>query len=148
MRALARGSNGGPRAAPDGVASSREIARLRTRNWLAGSGAGQWTGTLGWPVTGGWLGPNHPAFLESLFAAGLLGAALAPVNHRLDHGEINGPCEDTEPSLLIQHLATGTTVPFGSCKDRRRGLVDGRRTSRRSSPLLQDDAVDGDGQAG
>jgi fatty-acyl-CoA synthase len=31
-----------------------------------------------------WLGPNHPAFLESLFAAGLLGAAMAPVNHRLD----------------------------------------------------------------
>ena len=29
-----------------------------------------------------WLGPNHPAFLESLFAAGLLGAAMAPVNHR------------------------------------------------------------------
>jgi acyl-CoA synthetase (AMP-forming)/AMP-acid ligase II len=29
-----------------------------------------------------WLGPNHPAFLESLFAAGLLGAATAPVNHR------------------------------------------------------------------
>lgn len=36
-----------------------------------------------------WLGPNHPAFLESLFAAGLLGAALAPVNHRLDDAEID-----------------------------------------------------------
>jgi AMP-binding enzyme len=30
-----------------------------------------------------WLGPNHPAFLEALFASGLVGAALAPVNHRL-----------------------------------------------------------------
>ena len=30
-----------------------------------------------------WLGPNHVAFLESLFAVGQLGAVLAPVNHRL-----------------------------------------------------------------
>ena len=27
----------------------------------------------------GWLGPNHPAFLETFFAASSLGAALAPV---------------------------------------------------------------------
>jgi acyl-CoA synthetase (AMP-forming)/AMP-acid ligase II len=25
-----------------------------------------------------WLGPNHPAFLEALFASGLVGAMLAP----------------------------------------------------------------------
>jgi fatty-acyl-CoA synthase len=30
-----------------------------------------------------WLGPNHLAFLESLFACGLGGAALVPVNYRL-----------------------------------------------------------------
>lgn len=34
-----------------------------------------------------WLGANHPSFLEALFASGLLGAALAPVNHRLEPGE-------------------------------------------------------------
>ncbi len=55
-----------------------------------------------------WLGPNHPAFLESLFAAGLLGAALAPVNHRLEAREILSVLEDTEPSVLIQHNATDT----------------------------------------
>lgn len=54
-----------------------------------------------------WLGPNHPAFLESLFAAGLLGAALAPVNHRLEAGEILSVLEDTQPKALIQHHAMG-----------------------------------------
>lgn len=53
-----------------------------------------------------WLGPNHPAFLESLFASGLLGAALAPVNHRLEPGETRSVLQDAEPRLLIQHCAT------------------------------------------
>lgn len=52
-----------------------------------------------------WLGPNHPAFLESLFASGLLGAALAPVNHRLEPGEIRSILQDLDPSVLIQHGA-------------------------------------------
>src|SRR5262249_56372366 len=30
-----------------------------------------------------YLGPNHPAFLETLFAAGTLGAILVPLNARL-----------------------------------------------------------------
>jgi fatty-acyl-CoA synthase len=59
-----------------------------------------------------WLGPNHPAFLESLFASGLLGAALAPVNHRLEAGAIRSILQDTEPAVLIQHGATDpTSVP-------------------------------------
>jgi len=53
-----------------------------------------------------WLGPNHPAFLESLFASGLLGAALAPVNHRLAADGIRAVLADTEPSVLMQHGAT------------------------------------------
>ena len=57
-----------------------------------------------------WLGPNHPAFLESLFAAGLLGAAMAPVNHRLDEAEISWVLEDIKPRVLIQHAATGATA--------------------------------------
>ena len=60
-----------------------------------------------------WLGPNHPAFLESLFAAGLLGAALAPVNHRLDQAEINWILQDTKPRVLIQHPAAGATAVRG-----------------------------------
>jgi acyl-CoA synthetase (AMP-forming)/AMP-acid ligase II len=55
-----------------------------------------------------WLGPNHPAFLESFFAAGLLGAALAPVNHRLPDGDIEAALADAEPAVLIRH---GTTEP-------------------------------------
>ncbi len=58
-----------------------------------------------------WLGPNHPAFLESLFAAGLLGAALAPVNHRLTSGEVGALLADAEPSVLIRHGATGPLLP-------------------------------------
>ncbi len=53
-----------------------------------------------------WLGANHPAFLESFFAAGLLGAALAPVNHRLDPAEIGSVLQDIEPALLIEHGVT------------------------------------------
>jgi acyl-CoA synthetase (AMP-forming)/AMP-acid ligase II len=57
-----------------------------------------------------WLGPNHPAFVESLFAAGLLGAALAPVNHRLDQAEINRILQDTRPRVLIRHVAAAATA--------------------------------------
>lgn len=35
-----------------------------------------------------YLGPNHPALLETLFAAGQLGAVLVPLNTRLSHSEI------------------------------------------------------------
>ena len=57
----------------------------------------------------GWVGANHPAFLESLFAAGLLGAPLAPVNHRLGADEIRSIFQDTEPTVLIEH---GMTDPI------------------------------------
>ena len=57
-----------------------------------------------------WLGPNHPAFLEALFASGLLGAALAPVNHRLAADGILVVLADIEPTVLIQHAATPTPV--------------------------------------
>jgi acyl-CoA synthetase (AMP-forming)/AMP-acid ligase II len=53
-----------------------------------------------------WLGPNHPAFLESLFASGLLGAAMAPVNHQLETPEIRSVMQDADPRLVIQHFAT------------------------------------------
>jgi fatty-acyl-CoA synthase len=58
-----------------------------------------------------WLGPNHPAFLESLFACGLAGAALAPVNHRLTAGEIRAILDDTCPKVLIQHGEEADFVP-------------------------------------
>jgi fatty-acyl-CoA synthase len=54
-----------------------------------------------------WIGPNHPAFLESLFAAGLLGAVIAPVNDRLSPDERALVLRDTEPCALLHHAAAG-----------------------------------------
>ena len=57
-----------------------------------------------------WLGPNHPAFVEALFASGLVGAALAPVNHRLAADGVRAVLADIQPSVLVQHAATDPTV--------------------------------------
>jgi fatty-acyl-CoA synthase len=94
------------RIAPEAVAlvwreSSLTYAELagrvrRLANALQGMGVGHGDRVA-------WLGANHPAFLESLFASGLLGAALAPVNHRLEPSEIRSILQDTAPTALIQH---------------------------------------------
>ena len=57
----------------------------------------------------GWLGANHPAFLEVLFATAKLGAVLAPVNHRLDHDVIDKILEDFAPVVVVE--GSGTGVP-------------------------------------
>jgi fatty-acyl-CoA synthase len=49
----------------------------------------------------GWLGPNHPAFLEALFASAKLGAVLSPVNHRLDQAAIGRVLEDSGPTVVV-----------------------------------------------
>ncbi len=81
-----------------------------------------------------WLGPNHPAFLESLFAVGQLGAVLAPVNHRLGREMRSSVLSLTEPVVLIQHgimeRATATSI-------RHRIAVRGS-----SDPLQGGDVVD------
>jgi fatty-acyl-CoA synthase len=59
-----------------------------------------------------WLGPNHPAFLEALFAAARLGAALAPVNHLLAVEERSSVLAETEPVILLEHaMPEGTPLP-------------------------------------
>src|SRR6185369_1586914 len=65
-----------------------------------------------------WLGPNHPAFLESLFACGLVGAAFAPVNHRLTAGEIRALLDNTSPRVLIQHGAADPSQVWDSVQHR------------------------------
>ena len=50
-----------------------------------------------------WLGPNHAAFLETLFAVGRLGAILAPVNDRLTADDRAHVLADTEPILVVEH---------------------------------------------
>lgn len=57
----------------------------------------------------GWLGANHPAFLEALFAAARIGAALAPVNHRLSPEERAYVLAETEPIVLIEHAMSEPT---------------------------------------
>jgi fatty-acyl-CoA synthase len=51
----------------------------------------------------GWIGPNHPAFLETLFATATVGAALSPVNHRLDAPMIESQLGDVAPTVLVTH---------------------------------------------
>lgn len=57
-----------------------------------------------------YLGPNHPSCVEALFAAGMLGAVLLPLNTRLappEHAFILG---DAEPVVLIWSAACAQTV--------------------------------------
>ena len=65
-----------------------------------------------------WLGPNHPAFLEALFASGLVGAMLAPVNHRLEAGGIRAVLDDIEPRVLIQHHTADPAALAGPVRHR------------------------------
>jgi fatty-acyl-CoA synthase len=65
-----------------------------------------------------WLGANHPAFLEALFASGLVGAALAPVNHRLAADGIRAVLDDVEPAVLVQHGTVEPTAVQGSVRHR------------------------------
>src|SRR5262252_2685962 len=48
-----------------------------------------------------YLGPNHPAFLETLFAAGTLGAVLVPLNTRLAAPELARHLADSGARALI-----------------------------------------------
>jgi len=70
-----------------------------------------------------YLGPNHPAFLETLFAAGTLGAILVPLNTRL------------APPELARHLAdSGTrTLIYGAGQD---GVVAELRSSAPPGDLV------------
>jgi acyl-CoA synthetase (AMP-forming)/AMP-acid ligase II len=105
------------RAAPEGVALIAEDRSL-TYSELADRVRRLANGLRTLGVAKGdrvaWLGPNHPAFLESLFAGGLLGAAMAPVNHRLDKAQISWILEDIKPRVLIQHCATVAMAVRGS----------------------------------
>ncbi|WP_137990837.1 acyl-CoA synthetase [Streptomyces vilmorinianum] len=48
-----------------------------------------------------YLGPNHPSFLETLFAAGLLGAVFVPLNTRLAPPEIDHQLTDSGAHTLV-----------------------------------------------
>ena len=61
-----------------------------------------------------WLGANHPAFLEVLFATAKLGAIMAPVNHRLDPAVITEVLMGYSPSVVVvEQSAAGVSLPLG-----------------------------------
>ncbi|MEU6539685.1 long-chain fatty acid--CoA ligase [Streptomyces sp. NPDC047000] len=49
-----------------------------------------------------YLGENHPAFLETLFAAGLLGAVFVPLNTRSSADEIGYVLADSGSTVLVR----------------------------------------------
>ncbi|WNF00916.1 long-chain fatty acid--CoA ligase [Streptomyces luomodiensis] len=59
------------------------------------------------------LGPNHPSFLETFFAAGQLGAIFVPLNTRLAEPELRHCLTDSGASVLVH---TPAFAPFAlSC---------------------------------
>ena len=57
-----------------------------------------------------YLGPNHPAFLETLFAAGTLGAILVPLNTRLATPELARHLADSGAGTLIYGAGQAETA--------------------------------------
>ncbi|SPL96825.1 Long-chain-fatty-acid--CoA ligase [[Actinomadura] parvosata subsp. kistnae] len=72
------------------------------------------------------LGANQPAMVETLFAAGLLGAVFVPLNTRLAGPELRFILEDADPALLVLgEERDGEGLPGATC---------GPPTTRRCSP--------------
>jgi fatty-acyl-CoA synthase len=64
-----------------------------------------------------YLGPNHPSFLETLFAAGTLGAIFVPLNTRLAAPEIAYELRDSGAVVLLHassHTAFAETAREGT----------------------------------
>jgi fatty-acyl-CoA synthase len=57
-----------------------------------------------------YLGPNHPAFLESLFATGAVGAIFVPLNTRLAAAELSYMLADSGASVLLWAPELADTV--------------------------------------
>ena len=57
-----------------------------------------------------YLGPNHPAYLETLFAAGILGAVFVPLNNRLAPGEMEYCLADSGSRFLIHTRGFATVA--------------------------------------
>jgi fatty-acyl-CoA synthase len=66
-----------------------------------------------------YLGPNHPSYVETLFAAGLLGAVFVPLNTRLAVPELLHQLTDSgsvvlvhagQPAERVTELASGAAV--------------------------------------
>lgn len=74
------------------------------------------------------LSANHPSYLEGLFAAGLLGAILVPLNARLTGAEVAYALSDSGARVLIHSagLAEVATRAASEVGTEHRVVVDGR----------------------
>ncbi len=79
-----------------------------------------------------YAGPNHPAFLETLFAAGGLGAAFVPVNHRLAPPEVAHILEHAGCEVLVHAPEAAPAV------EPTRGRVPVRRWVALAGPSADD----------
>src|SRR6478752_2024813 len=61
-----------------------------------------------------YLGDNHPAFLETLFAAGTLGAIFVPLNTRLAPPEVRFALQDSGSRVLVHSELLSNTALSGS----------------------------------
>ncbi|NUU20470.1 MAG: long-chain fatty acid--CoA ligase [Streptomycetaceae bacterium] len=62
-----------------------------------------------------YLGPNHPSYLETLFATGMLGAVFVPLNTRLAAAEIAYQLTDCGAATLVYGPAhTGLVAELGA----------------------------------
>lgn len=61
-----------------------------------------------------YLGDNHPAFLEALFATTLLGGIFVPVNTRLAPPEVRYALQDSGSRILV-HSALLSGLAVGGC---------------------------------
>ncbi|WP_017975416.1 acyl-CoA synthetase [Actinopolyspora halophila] len=92
------------RSTPDGVATVHR-GRTRTYGELCGRVHALANGLHGRGLGRGdriaYLGPNHPALLETLFAAGVLGAVFVPLNTRLATDELAFMLDDSGAGVLV-----------------------------------------------
>jgi fatty-acyl-CoA synthase len=71
----------------------------------------------------GYLGPNHPAYLEALFATASLGAVFVPVNTRLAVPELAHVLTDAGVSVLVHAASAGASVDAAATPLLRERLV-------------------------
>ncbi len=84
------------------------------------------------------LGPNHPAFFETLFACGRIGAILVPLNVRLAGPELAYICEDAGVHTLVS--AERVDLPA----QRRLTFDEVDALIAETQPLVRPDRVDAD----
>jgi acyl-CoA synthetase (AMP-forming)/AMP-acid ligase II len=84
----------------------------------------------------GYLGPNHPVFLQAAFAAGLLGAVFVPLNHGLSAPELVYIIRDAGCSVVLYGPQAAGQI------EAIRGLVETRAYVAVAPPSSTDQTLD------